>query len=490
VAGPLIRHVTGLGRELTGLVDEVPRMPPPEEIPVYGRLDLVHDEVRFTGPFASNHLLGFGEYVAMYLLAWNERNWPERLPQADELELGGKRRQRKKFDAERDALEHSRASLPRVRRLMANTPTFMIFDDHDVTDDWNITAEWRRKVESSAAGRRVVANALAAYWAFQGWGNDPDRADGELHEAVEGYATGATTAEDFEKAMWSFDRWSYVAPTDPPTLVLDTRTQRAFDAPEGGPRLIGRESLRSDAALAKQHGHAPGRPLLLVSAVPVCGLEIVERRQRYAVEAIGPYAIDFEAWHSNLSGFVDFVHFLLDDLELPWAVLLSGDVHYGFTVNVTIDAEGRALPVTQLVSSPLHHSGTASRYVLTGLGILTRERHERIGWRDPPEVPKPRGLRHRILERPSNHDEWNEDSPVFVSPELARRVGVTEPPQYREWRDYAPIEEAKTSLVALNNLGWVTLRGDRLTHRLIARRGRRIETFTTRVDANDDDSAR
>jgi hypothetical protein len=169
-------------------------------------------------------------------------------------------------------------------------------------------------------------------------------------------------------------------------------------------------------------------------------------------------------------------------------VLLSGDVHYGFTVNVTVDAEGRALPLTQLVSSPLHHSGTSSRYVLTGLGIMTRERHERIGWRHPPALEKPTKLRRKLLERPSNHDEWNEDSPVFVSPQLARRVGVAERPQFREWRDYAPIDEAKTSLVALNNVGWLSLRDGIVTHRLIARRNGRIETFTTKVDAKDDDS--
>jgi len=60
-----------------------------------------------------------------------------------------------------------------VRRALANVPTYMIFDDHDVTDDWNLTARWRDRVRASPAGRRIVANALAAYWAFQGWGNDP-----------------------------------------------------------------------------------------------------------------------------------------------------------------------------------------------------------------------------------------------------------------------------------------------------------------------------
>ncbi len=489
VGGPLSRHLTELGHELTGKVDDVPGLPPPGDIPVYGRLDLVHDRAGFTSPDGPNHLIGFGEFCAMYVTAWNERNWPARMPTRREVDAKGRTGfGRRNHRAEIRALERTRAALPRVRRLLANTPTYMIFDDHDVTDDWNITADWRRDVESSPTGRRLVANALAAYWAFQGWGNDPDRVGDEIGRIVTGYADGTTSPDDYEKTLWSFDRWSFVAPTDPPTLFLDTRTQRRYDAPEGGARLIDREGLQQEAALARSAGHRPGRPMIVVSAVPVCGLEIVERRQRYAVDAVGPYAIDFEAWHSNLQGFVDLVRFLLDDLGLPWAVMCSGDVHYGFTVNVTVDAEGKTLPITQLVSSPLHHSGTTSRIALTTLGVLSRERHERVGWDHPPTLRHQDRLRRRILQRPSNADEWNPDSPVFVAPDLAVRLGVTDPPQYREWRDYAPIDETRSSLIGLNNVGWLSLDDGVATHRLLTRQHGRIRTFTTVVDAKDDDS--
>jgi len=490
VAGPLARHLTALGREMLGRADDIPGLPQVEEIPVWGRKELVQERACFTGPFSWNHLIELGEFLAMYVLSWNERNWPEHLPSVGELEVDGRNplAYRRQHHKQLRALERTRAALPRVRRLLANTPTYMIFDDHDVTDDWNITGSWRTKVERSPSGRRIVANALAAYWAFQGWGNDPERIDGEVRSAVEGYADGSVGADEFEKVMWSFDRWTFVAPSDPPALFLDTRTRRHYDAPEAGSRLIEQDGLRAEAELARQFGHRPGRPLLIVSAVPVCGLEIVERRQRYADLVVGPYAIDFEAWHSNLQGFVDFVQFLRDDLELPWAVLLSGDVHYGFTVDVTVRQDGRSLPLTQLVSSPLHHSGTASRVVLTAMGILSRERHERVGWDHPPELRKESRLRRRILERPSNHDEWNDDSPVFVLPKMAKRVGVVEPPRYLEWRDYAQIDEASTPLVGLNNIGWMSLSGTSLTHRLLARQHGRIRHFTTHVDVARDDS--
>jgi len=494
VPGPLARHLTELGRELTSRVDDVPGIPPLHQIPLNGRAKLVRDTTGFTSPKAGNHLLGFGEFAAMYVTAWNERTWPKSLPPAAAaIPLGGRNRAaallaRRSYAREVRALERTRAALPRVRRLLANTPTYMIFDDHDVTDDWNITAEWRSRVEASPAGRRVVANALAAYWAFQGWGNDPDRVEREVRDAAAGRCEGTVAGDDFDKAMWAFDRWSFVAPTDPRTLVLDTRTRRGYDTPDAASRLVDAESLRADGALAREAGHRSGRPLILVSPVPVCGLEIVERRQKYFVKELGPYAIDFEAWHSNLRGFVDLVTFLRHDLELPWAIMLSGDVHYGFTVNVTVDADGQALPITQLVSSPIRHSGAFSRLVLATIGLLTREKHERIGWDRPPKMAEPSTIKRRLLARPSNTDDWSDDAPVFVAPTLAETLGVTEPPRYREWRDYAPLEEAKPSLIGLNNVGVMSLVDGTVTHRLLSRDGDRIRVFTSRVDATRDDS--
>ena len=48
------------------------------------------------------------------------------------------------------------AGLPKVRRLLANVPTYMTFDDHEVTDDWNINGAW------VAAGQRRPARARGA----------------------------------------------------------------------------------------------------------------------------------------------------------------------------------------------------------------------------------------------------------------------------------------------------------------------------------------
>jgi hypothetical protein len=39
----------------------------------------------------------------------------------------------------------------------------MICDDHEITDDWNITKEWVENVRASSCGMQVIANGLAAY---------------------------------------------------------------------------------------------------------------------------------------------------------------------------------------------------------------------------------------------------------------------------------------------------------------------------------------
>jgi hypothetical protein len=63
------------------------------------------------------------------------------------------------------------------RRVMANTATYMLCDDHEITDDWNLDQEWEDATKKNPMARRIIANGLAAYWGFQAWGNDPDMFD-------------------------------------------------------------------------------------------------------------------------------------------------------------------------------------------------------------------------------------------------------------------------------------------------------------------------
>ncbi len=484
VAGALIVQLRTLADALCGAGDatSVPDLPPLSGIRPYGRAALAARQAAFTSGKADNHLFSFGEFAAMYVSAWNSAVWPQTFPPEAAALPGAPASLRRRYDTEVAALEQARAGLPAVRRVLANTPTYMIFDDHDVTDDWNITAGWRDRVAASPTGRRVVANALAAFWAFQGWGNEPALFDAEFRALVERHLAPGDTADGdrFDSTLWSFDRWSYVAPTDPPTVMLDTRSQRSFDSPEGAARLIRASERQRLVELCRAAGHRPGDPLVLVSPVPVYGLELQERRQKFLVGKVGPYEIDFEAWHSNLAGLVDFLCLLVDELRLPWCVVLSGDVHYGMNVAATVTVSGRRLPIAQLVSSSFKHSGALSRMALEALGGVVTATHVRVGWQRPPAVTGAPRRRDRVLRRAANTDAWDDDSPVFLAPRHARRLGITQPPDYREFRRYLrPVEHRASVLIGENNVGVVALYGDRVTHLLLGRRPGETRVYTT-----------
>jgi hypothetical protein len=487
VAGPMIGHLTRLGAELLGADDttSVPGVPALDRLPLYGRQELSR-ELGFTSGKAANHLFSLGEFAAMYLLAWDEANWPERLPVSAEPPSSGGRgrraaaRRRHWYANELADLNETRRALPAVRRVLANVPTYMIFDDHDVTDDWNLTREWHDQVWRSPGGRRVVANALAAYWAFQGWGNAPESFDEQFLAVV----TAGPSDERFDRTMWSFDRWSYHAPTDPPMLVLDTRTQRTFDDERGAARLLGDGELDRVRELAREAGvRAPG-PAILVSATPVYGLELQERRQKFLAGKVGPYEIDFESWHSNLQGLCDLMRLVVDELGLRSCAVLSGDVHYGLNVQATFAHDGHVLSIAQLVSSGLKHSGTLARTALHLLGAGVRPDHARVGWETPPPLPeagRASRLLDRLRRRAVNTDAWADDAPVFLTPTLAERIAAEQPPHFEETRSYVRPDAHRTRVVVGdNNVGLVSVRlpDGVVVHRLLARRAGRTTAHT------------
>jgi hypothetical protein len=483
VAGALIVYLHQLGVWLTGQAEQLPGIPPQALDGVGERQRWVQGQAGFTSPRAANHLLTFGEFAACYLLAFADTLWPGDL---DELVGLAERtsprmgaRARRRLRARLQELDTARQALPSVRRVLANVPTYMSFDDHDVTDDWNLTSRWRERVAASSAGRRIVANALAAFWAFQGWGNDPSLYGEAFVGAVAGHLGGggghdAATAERFEQTLWSFDRWSFAAPTRPAAICLDTRTQRAYESNEGAARLIGPAGLDRIAMLIRTSDHDPGGPLLLVSATPVCGLELQERRQKFLAKRLGPYQVDFEEWHSNLHGLVDLMALLAATPSCQTVVVLSGDVHYAMTIDVRFNVGDTTVHLAQLVSSGLKHSGTLTKQLLRLLGTLNRRHHRRIGWAAPPEIPDdgmPMGtLKRRLLLRPVNTDAWVQGGPVFLAPSTAYRLGISQPPDYVEARTYLrPDGPWSSPLIGENNLGVVDLDGHQITHRILSR---------------------
>lgn len=251
-------------------------------------------------------------------------------------------------------------------------------------------------------------------------------------------------------------------------MVLDTRTQRAYDSDTGAARLMGRKGFDRVAELVRRSGHRASEPLVVVSATPICGLELHERSQKLMAAEIGPYEVDFEAWHSNLCGLVDLMRFLGHELEVETAVVLSGDVHYGMTVDVRFTVGARTIHLAQLVSSGLKHSGPVTKTALHLVGRLAHRHRERLGWAGTPRPDRLAGARWHLVLRTVNTDAWDRDGPVFLSPALASKLGIDEPPDYREVKTYLRPHGSSSPLVGKNNVGSVTLDGPQVTHRLIS----------------------
>src|SRR5438094_401818 len=142
----------------------------------------------------------------------------------------------------------------------------MIFDDHEVTDDWFLRGSWSRDVLNSDLGRRVLRNALLSYALFQGWGNDPDQFEGpigaKLLSAVDAWRgdetdVNAATIETClglppkEPGVGSFSghgdlpvvsgslTWSYgYAGERFQVIVLNSRTRRTFATDKSFPGLL------------------------------------------------------------------------------------------------------------------------------------------------------------------------------------------------------------------------------------------------------------
>ncbi len=360
----------------------------PATIPLHSRKQLLKDgQSGFSSTESENHLFSFGEFAAMYLyVLGNADNWKPALKwEALEKECGENVEEAKKaFDEQLEALKQFQKTLPKVRRLLANIPTYMIFDDHDVTDDWNITSLWYDDVRKSALGQRIVSNALASYWAFQGWGNDPDNFDKELSRSIYKHllnqkATG-DMAERYDLHTWKHRGWGFSIPVDPPIIALDSRTQRDSLPDSYLPLLLDRYArdwlkvewlkLKSSQFVSEQT--CP----VFISAVPVMGFSVVKKAQKLVLQLAGLIdrykwikvienllgesgfltrklirSLDAEAWVSNQQGFLDFMICLSEQMHVKQCTFISGDTHYSFSALAKYTKTEFSLYCYQLTSS-------------------------------------------------------------------------------------------------------------------------------------------
>lgn len=307
----------------------------------------------FTSVAAKNHLVGLSEVLAMYCLVWSDRLWPLIDGSSPDCMSPDYQEQ---YDREADVIAGFVADLPRVQRALAHIPCYMIFDDHDVTDDWNLTRGWEAAAYGHPFSRRIIGNALAGYALCQGWGNDPDAlvplVREHLKPAIEAMAEGHDQQrhDQMVDQLLNWEPWHFHVPTQPPLIVLDTRTQRwrSESNPDKPSGLMDWEALTE---LQQQLIHQPA--VLMVSAAPVFGVKLIETVQRVFTFFGRALMVDAENWMAHPGA----AHVMLNIFRHAKTPLhfgiLSGDVHYSFVYDIRIRHSKSSPHIQQVTCSGL-----------------------------------------------------------------------------------------------------------------------------------------
>ncbi len=245
---------------------------------------------------------------------------------------------------------------PANRWLLSTLPTAMIFDDHDLRDDWNTSRAWKDEMEATSWWHGRIVAGLASYWVHQHLGNlsadaraeDPiwqlaachDGADElDLSDALDAFADRAD--QEPESYRWSFAR---DFDTQARLVVVDSRCARVLD-PDRRSILDDAETAWLDDQLRGGFDH-----LLVGTSLPFLlapGLHYVEAfSEALAAGAWGARGArwgekirktaDLEHWAAFQKGFAEVTAMVLEVASgrrgpAPGTVtFLSGDVHHSY----------------------------------------------------------------------------------------------------------------------------------------------------------------
>ncbi|CUR59305.1 conserved hypothetical protein [metagenome] len=269
------------------------------------------------------------------------------------------------------------------RWLLSTVPTSMIFDDHDIRDDWNTSLDWRREMEATSWWHGRIVAGLASYWVYQHLGNlsPAQRAEDELWQQVVAHA--GDDEHDLGAAIDAFAervdqhpetyRWSYVREFDTQArlVVVDSRAARDL-RPDARAMLDPDEAVWLDEQLRGDVDH-----LLVGTSLPFLlarGLHHLEAfsealaqgawgdRGARAGERIRQ-TVDLEHWGAFQKSFQEVARQVMEVAagergRAPSTVtFLSGDVHHSYVTEAWPTDRGRRLQSTllQAVCSPIRN---------------------------------------------------------------------------------------------------------------------------------------
>ncbi|QEC50488.1 alkaline phosphatase family protein [Baekduia soli] len=275
------------------------------------------------------------------------------------------------------SLYHDAWGTPAMRWLLSTVSSAMIFDDHDVHDDWNISWTWVQQMRALPWWRERIIGAYMSYWIYQHLGN---LSPAELEQDPV-YAEVRGGREDAEPVLRRFaeeaareiagTRWSYRRDFGRTRLlVLDSRAGRVLDEQR-------REMLSEEGwAWVQESMDGERDHLLIATTLPwllspglhhleACSEAVCAGAWGRTAARLGEkvrQALDLEHWpafHDSFVRLAELIHAVGSGARGPAPasiILLSGDVHHAYLAEASFPglAPLRSA-VIQAVCSPIRN---------------------------------------------------------------------------------------------------------------------------------------
>ncbi len=310
---------------------------------------------------------------------------------------------------------------PPIRWLLSTVPSSMIFDDHDVIDDWNTSHSWLQAIRANGWWDERVVGAFTSYWLYQHLGNlGPEAlAADALYAAVREADDAEALLRDF---AWRADRtvnstqWSFCRELGSARLIMvDSRAGRILD-PDRRTMVDDDEWAFIERHVTEErHDH-----LLIGTSLPwlmAPGMHHLEAFNEAVAEGAWGHraakvfervrrAVDLEHWGAfgdSWAAMRDLIERVAagEDGHAPATiVVLSGDVHHAYLAEVAHRRGKRVQSrVYQAVCSPFrnpldsHERRVFKSMVSRPAAVVTRALARAAGVPDP-------GIRWRLRQEP------------------------------------------------------------------------------------------
>ncbi|HEU4980913.1 MAG TPA: alkaline phosphatase D family protein [Solirubrobacterales bacterium] len=264
-----------------------------------------------------------------------------------------------------------------IRWLLSTVPSAMIFDDHDIHDDWNTSSAWLEEMRRKPWWHRRITGGLVSYWVYQHLGNlSPEAIERRrlLEQVRKEPDAGPMLHEWAADADWGSEgrRWSHSRTLGGVRIVM-------LDSREG--RILGERPRRmfdeDEWEWLEQVVTGDVRHLIVADTLPIFLPQAIHSLESWsdavAAGAWSPLlkgmgerirrALDLEHWGAFPHSFERIVELMASagagERGAPPSsiVTLGGDIHHAYLARVTYPEErGVESPVWQAVCSPFRNA--------------------------------------------------------------------------------------------------------------------------------------